>query len=737
MSSTEETANVIIDNRTDLPDEQVQAAVETYWVENSSLTGIANATFQTYANSGGSLLARREYRTPGNVFDEIKLARDLAERDDDVSATIGVMQALAFGSGMEHQHEDEITLSLFNKVAANGNFDAALKNIYREYIIASQFTTVSLFTRETYTFTPEGGKRQRSQSVSSPLIGVLHSENIRVLGNDLFGNAELAYKPDTQHEGDLKKWLDEWFNPKTTAARKNELRSIDPVSAVLFTERIERSSEEHLLTETVYRLNPRMAHRTTMPKGSWSYPRPLLTRDFALLEAKRLLNIMDYSLLQGGANFIVVAKKGTDERPANNIEVQQLQETVRRASKTGVIVGDHRLSFEIITPNMEWVLNAEKRKMLGRRLAMALLRIPELPDEGTEGVKTSVEMLSRVIEGDRLDIKRHIENKLYSEVEKRNSRVFNTGVPKLWFPKIILQGTQYFTDFVLKLRDRGDIPRKWAVEAGGFDYEAGLAERKREKARGDDRVLAPAAVPFSSPNAGPQDNNSGRPPGASPNNGSGNTPSRSSQDPASPRRTITRNAGETVTAIDHEEHGIMRVGEQTWDLLTAYEDQAELGRMTPIEERALEERAAIRQGPVAIIPVNVNYEVEQARVIRLTKGFSVVVGKRVEDDALVAKALCFREPEFSTAKAEETAIRYGFSPGAIEEPNLLETEPGKETAALPTIVVQVGEQDKETGKTKRVRKVPVRDPETQRILYVDEVEIDPDDVTEDDDPDAS
>jgi hypothetical protein len=64
-----------------------------------------------------------------------------------------------------------------------------------------------------------------------------------------------------------------------------------------------------------YRLNPRMAHRTTAPYDA-DAPRPLLTADFALLEAKRLLNLMDYALLQGGMNFIVVAKKGTDERPA-------------------------------------------------------------------------------------------------------------------------------------------------------------------------------------------------------------------------------------------------------------------------------------------------------------------------------------------------------------------------------------------------------------------------------------
>jgi hypothetical protein len=65
----------IIDNRTDLPDQVVQQALEVHWIENASLLGQQPSTFQTYANDG-SLLARSKFRTPRNVIDEIKLARD-------------------------------------------------------------------------------------------------------------------------------------------------------------------------------------------------------------------------------------------------------------------------------------------------------------------------------------------------------------------------------------------------------------------------------------------------------------------------------------------------------------------------------------------------------------------------------------------------------------------------------------------------------------------------------------
>jgi hypothetical protein len=136
-----------------------------------------------------------------------------------------------------------------------------------------------------------------------------------------------------------------------------------------------------------------MVKRTTMPKGAAPYPRPLLTANFALLEAKRLLNIMDYALLQGGTNYIVVAKQGSDQLPAQQPEIDNLVDQVRAASRSGVLVGDHRVDIEIITPKLDELLNPAKRKLIGRKIAMALLRIPEqvTDDAGNQGATNEME----------------------------------------------------------------------------------------------------------------------------------------------------------------------------------------------------------------------------------------------------------------------------------------------------------------------------------------------------------
>lgn len=671
-------------NETDLPDDIVHAAVETYFEENASMLGVnAGNTFQHYANEG-SLLARTKFRVPANTIEEICLARDIAERDDDVGATMGAMLAIAFGDGMKHVHEDEVTIALFDEVGKHAGMDAVVMEMYRELLIASQVTTVNLFTRENFPFKPQGADRARTRSLAAPLIGVIPSEQIRVLDDDLFGKGTLAYKPAT---GAQEVWLKEFFSPLTHPARKNDMRHENPVLAALMIEqRIVTGEDSQSLSveamwdpaygNEVYVLNPRMVSRSTFPKGSWKYPRPLLTRNFGLLEAKRLLNLMDYALLQGGSNFLVVAKKGDKDARAMPEELVSLRETIRRASRSGVIIGDHRLNIEIITPDLTELLNPSKRKLLGRRIAMGLLRLPEYAeaDAGAgQAVLSDTEIIGRVISSDRRYVRRHLEQHVYGEVVKRNQAQFPNGPAGIWFPKIILQGTQYFTDMVLKLRDRGDISRHSTVAVAGFDYEAEVQARKREKP--DDRIMTAPVVPFSGAQGqgGPQDNQGGggRPPGGSSNNGlPGSAPPRSTKDNARPRQLVQRNAGETVRAMYDETAEVTYfAGEVTAAIVEQYDD-ASFGRVTPAERAAMKkiEKGAVdlfTEKGLHVIPVNLALEeVGLDRVLRLTPGLSLIVGTD-HDHALVARALCFRSPDYSALQAQEAAIAWGYDPTPV------------------------------------------------------------------------
>lgn len=668
-------------NETGLPDELVMGATKDYFVENASLAWAQPTNFQLYNQSQGSMLARSDYRTPTTVKGEIELARNLAEYDDDVASVLRELIALAFGEGMEHSHTDERSLAIFNEVAKKANLDHVLKEMYREYLIASQFTTAMLFTRQEIEFTPRGASSSAETNITAPVIGVFHSEHVRVLGNDMFGTAILAYDPP---EDRLRRWLDEYFGERTTAARKAEMGREDRATANLFIGVVEPSeveassygeSSNWMHTGRWYRLNPRLAFRTTMPKGSWKYPKPLLTANFGLLEAKRLLNIMDYALLQGGANFVVVAKKGTDQRPAQPEEVQNLVNVVRTASKTGMIVGDHRLSFEVITPKLDELLNSEKRRLLGRKIAMRMMGVAERAEESaSNGEQSDTEVVARVVMSDRRDIQRHVENNIYPEVVKRNRSVLTKGPASLWFPKVILQGLNYFTELVLKLRDRGDIARSTAVAAAGFDWDAEVAKRKQEKASGADEIMEPASVPHSSPEAGPQDNNEGRPKGAK----DGSKP-----DPAAPKVTITKNKGETIKAWwDEEAQDIVRVGEVTYAILEEYvetKDDNENFRVSGIEREAIESGEVVVRGAAAVVPVNQGVPVNgELRVVKLREGLRMIVGYTTAERAIVAVALSFRDEVFEQGDIERRVARWGYGVPALPEPLVAE-----ETAVTP------------------------------------------------------
>jgi len=993
-----EIVNAIIDNRTDLPDEQVRQAVKDQWVEAAGLQFAQPNNFQLYVNNQGSMLARTPFRTPTSVIDEIRLARTLADTDDDTGAAMGEMIAIAFGEGVVNQHRDEKTLEFFNQMTAPKAMDLehVLEELYREYLIAASVTTVTLFTRKRMQYWPLKSDEPVQAQLQVPNVGILPAENVRVITNDIIGGGELAYYVEDQN---LKMWLNEYLDPKTNGQRKAIMAMMEPVVAALFTGKIQIPYNDGDVASrgmTLYTLNQRMVHRTTMPKGSAPYPRPLLTRNFALIEAKRLLNIMDYcvptdseiltldgwkshdqvtpgdytvginpatgrsewtrvtgvhhtdapvvelvngqhslrstanhrwfthwrdwrrdgtqhagfkatdeitsehylhlaapldsdgsrlspreaaivawvlcdgtvqrgdggvthpnepkfeasiyqakdngcvaiealletvphsvyqktetlkqyrlapaftrelwakarldeegpeslvwhlgtdaldaflqaaldaeghvdrrggklisqndgpvqdairlaafllghlttlptagreckalrlkkatikgasferrelpvqpvwcvetelgswtmrqgggiyltgnSLLQGGTNYIVLAKKGSDLLPAQQGEVDNLIDQVSFASRSGVMVGDHRLQLEIITPKLDELLNPAKRKLIGRKLKMGLMRqTEEVPnDSGTQGGVNEMELTARVVSADRRKLVRHVQATFYDETATRNRAIFKMGAPSIWAPKIVLSNVALFWTNVLQARDRGDIPRRWVVEALGYDYDAALAEREREIARGDDEILMPGAVPFSNPGE-PQDNSPGRPAGTSTNNGTNQDRPGQGRDPAAPRKTVHRNAGETIKAIV-EGGEVHYVGETTAAILDEYADHADYNAyVTQAERDCIDFNQVLRSGPSVIVPVNSRSICDEFACVKLEDGLRMVVGRRIGDGAMIARALRFTEPHWDLRGATERAIRWGF----MSEP-LVENAAGNATCTNCGVVL--------------------------------------------------
>ena len=164
---------------------------------------------------------------------------------------------------------------------------------------------------------------------------------------------------------------------------------------------------------------------------------------------------------------------------------------------------------------------------------------------------------------------------------------------------------------------------------------------------------------------------------------------------------------------DEDEDLTFRVGELTYSILEQYADTKTIGRLTAFEREAAEEHGDVRrEGPLTVVPVNVDEELADLKAVRLTTGLSMIVGTRTDDDALMARALCFREPEYTPLDAQETALRWGWDAEPLpaerrpeHEPQPIEEEHAAERSELaPVIHLHV-----ETGRGGKVRRTVLRD----------------------------
>jgi hypothetical protein len=236
-----------------------------------------------------------------------------------------------------------------------------------------------------------------------------------------------------------------------------------------------------------------------------------------ILDMKAHLRASDRATLIGATNFIVVLKRGSEKFPARAQEVEQLREQARVVARMPILVGDHRLSVEIVTPKTDFVLEAKRYDMLDERLIMRGLhtfRTGGRNAGASDAQPIESEVIARGIESRRHEMSRTLEDQLWKLVVDKNPTVFSE-IPKLSFhPKrVIISINADVVNAILKLRDRGDISRETSLEEFQYDQETEFIRRQREK--GMDKVFQ-SSVPFSSPNSNPfsAGNQGGRPPGS-------------------------------------------------------------------------------------------------------------------------------------------------------------------------------------------------------------------------------
>lgn len=495
-----DSASGMIFNDTDLADESVFEALKRSPEVAALMTWSQNIQMNSRS---GTMFDRDVYTGPRNIFDEFRIASYAAENDDVVAGIISATEALAFNK-MSLECLDEDEENIWNQIAADMDFDARLREMWRELFTVSQFYAAILWGRKDYKVTGKNPKDARARkrefrSLKVPTgISLLDPLKVVPVGNLLFGNEQLAYCAERGEAEDFDKLL----------AQAN---SSDLIVDSLISGRYEATGNEKKLLQQItganmdnlFLMNPKNVFRHTETRPSYERFAPVRMKSvFELLDLKHQLRQMDRAFLVAGTNFIVLVTKGTDQHPAKGREISQLATQVKMSARIPIIVGDHRVSVEIITPKLDTTLEPNRHNLIDSRITSRLYQILASGNyssgmKGDDSVKIS-KVIARGMESRRHMMKRSIEKNIFKATYEANS-AFKGGAPKLRFhPKrIALDFDNNVAVFLQDLRDRGDISRDTLLEELDINQEQEAMRREREKKNGFDDIFTPPFVPFN------------------------------------------------------------------------------------------------------------------------------------------------------------------------------------------------------------------------------------------------
>lgn len=497
MMHDPEMGTVII-NDTDVSDDAVFSAFVDQHPELAALTRWGNNAVG--ASRRGGIFERDRFVTPDKIFDQFKVALDAAVTDDVVSGILETSESLAFNKArIDCQDRDEE--DIWNQVAEDLFLEERLREIWRELFVVSQAYVGVLWGRKSYRVrgrNRDGNKRRKAfENIMVPTsMTILDPLKVVPYGNFLFGQEQLAY-----------------------IATRDEATGIDDVLAggnssdlavnQLLAGKIDLDYEEKKFLNEItgknvdylYRLNPRRVFRITSTRPDYMrFADVRMKSVFELLDLKHQLRQMDRAHLIGGTNFIVLVKKGSDNLPAKQSEVNTLAGQVRNAARVPVIVGDHRVEIEIITPKTDNTLRPERYNSIDARITARLYQMFMTGNysagaKGDDSVKLA-RVVAKGMEARRSVIARMIERNVFMPAFEANRSM--EEIPRLtYIPKMIsLEFDANLTNFFMELRDRGDISRETLLAQVDINQEEEARKREREEEDGLDEIFTPTNVPY-------------------------------------------------------------------------------------------------------------------------------------------------------------------------------------------------------------------------------------------------
>jgi hypothetical protein len=515
--------DISVENPDELPQDLVDAAVE--WVR-PSLTQYESAALEDWVvatqSGAGSyfpsmaagvdgwaqynpssinpdvsqrnyLFERNEWRNPPHILAEFKLANQLVMRDDVVSGICEITENLAV-QRMKWESEDMDEEDIWNQISSDIDLDSRVREMWRELFTYSQFYVAMFWGKKTYTIRgrnhKSGVKRKKQYRLNTPIsISLLDPTKVIPVGSIMFEQEKLVWAGTPGELEMYDKGTDRILNQLFTGHYEPSKQETQQLSAMGI-------DTEHLML-----LNPENVWRHTLPRPAykrWADVR--LKSVFPLMDLKQNLRAMDRAHLVGATNFILLVRKGTDKIPARQQELDNLDRRVRTLARVPVLVGDHRLSVEIVQPDKNFILDDSKWDTVDHRIGARLLQSLAIGgDQGRRDDSLTIgRAVARGIEGRRHQLSRAIEKRIAQAIIERNPDTFDAEPSHCFVPKhVALDWDTNFVNMLLQMRDRGDISRETFLEEADFDQVVEFRNREYEDENFDKVFLKPTLVPFS------------------------------------------------------------------------------------------------------------------------------------------------------------------------------------------------------------------------------------------------
>jgi hypothetical protein len=488
-------------NDTDIDDSEVIKALQGQNPELAALVRWGQGTQRQ-----GSMFERDVYVTPRDIFAQMELARYASLHDDVVSGIIDSTEALAFGK-IDMEAEDEDEEDIWNQIAADIDLDSRMREMWREEFTYSQFYAAVFWGTKSYKVR---GKSEKGVTRKKPFenmrvpMGITMLDPMKVIpvGSMMFNKERLAYIADPNEDDSFADVILGKVSDPTIRQLVDKKYTPSPEERKWLAELLPSGGS----IDRLYLLDEKNVFRHTATRPQYKrFADVRMESIFELLDLKHQLRAMDRAHLIGGTNFIILVTKGSDTLPAKPEEIMNLQAQVRTVARVPVIVGDHRLKVEIVTPKLDATLQPEKYNGLDARITSRLYHMFMTGNfsagaKGDDSIKLA-RVVARGLQARRHMLRRTVEKHILRPTMEANEK-FTSNAKLCFHPKRIdLDFDPAFANYILDLRDRGDLSRESVLDEVDFNQSDEARKRENEKEKYD-KIFAPVNVPVPGANPG-------------------------------------------------------------------------------------------------------------------------------------------------------------------------------------------------------------------------------------------